>query len=171
MPVRTLGAYLSGRRQKKATGKSARKDGTMSAEQVGHGHEIVWRLQHVWPKGMTDLTEIDLNHVDDEEARRLVAQVEDVKRDFERFVADEVVPRIPRRPTRVGVVETLRLFTSGFSMNTDYLLLVSGVLAGDGGTLQLIAERYTMTATDLGRFGELQTYTLVQTGQLADSGG
>ena len=130
------------------------------------GPELVWRLQHVWPKGTPDLTDVDLSGVDDDEARRIVNQVEDVKREFERFVADDVVPHISRQPTRVGVVETVRLFTSEFSMNTDYLLLLSGILEGNGGILDQIAERYTITATDeLGRFAELATYDLSKSSQ------
>jgi hypothetical protein len=125
------------------------------------GPELVWRLQHVWPKDTPDVTEINLSSVDDEEARRLVNQVEDVKRAFESFVAEDVVPHISRQPTRVGVVETVRLFTSEFSMNTDYLLLLSGILAGNGGVLDQIAERYTIAAKeDLGRFAELKTFDL-----------
>lgn len=127
------------------------------------GPELVWRLQHVWPKDTPDLTEVNLSGVDDDEARRLVNQVEDVKRAFERFVAEDVVPHISRQPSRVGVVETVRLFTSEFSMNTDYLLLLSGILEGSGGVLDQIAEHYTITATEqLGRFAELETYELPQ---------
>jgi hypothetical protein len=123
------------------------------------GPELVWRLQHVWPKDTPDLTEINLSDVDDEEARRLVNQVEDVKRTFERFVAEDVVPHISRQPTRVGLVETVRLFNSEFSMNTDYLLLLSGILEGHGGVIAQIEERYTITTTEeLGRFAELATY-------------
>jgi hypothetical protein len=130
------------------------------------GPEIVWRLQHVWPKDTPDVTEIKLSDVDDDEARRLVNQVEDVKQAFERFVAEEVVPHISRRPTRVGVVETLRMFTSGHSMNTDYLLLLSGILGGHGGVLSQIAERYTISTTEeLGRFIELETHVLAEPGE------
>ena len=127
----------------------------------GLGPELVWRLQHVWPKDQPNLTDVDLSSLDDEEARRIVNQVEDVKREFERFVAEDVVPHISRQPTRVGVVETVRLFNSEYSMNTDYLLLLSGILGGNGGVLDQIAERYTITATEeLGRFAELATYDL-----------
>jgi hypothetical protein len=130
------------------------------------GPEIVWRLQHVWPKDAPDLTEIRLSDVDDDEARRLVNQVEDVKRAFERFIAEQVVPYIPRGPTRLGVVETLRLFSSGHSMNTDYLLLLSGILEGSGGVLDLIAERYTITtAEELGRFSEMETFELANSSE------
>src|SRR6185437_4320467 len=130
------------------------------------GPELAWRLQHVWPKDQPNVTDVDLSGVDDDEARRIVNQVEDVKREFERFVADDVVPHISRQPTRVGVVETVRLFTSVFSMNTDYLLLLSGILEGNGGMLDQIAERYTITATDeLGRFAELATYDLSKSSQ------
>jgi len=63
--------------------------------------------------------------------------------------------------TRVGLVETVRLFTSEFSMNTDYLLMLSGILAGNGGVIAQIEERYTITATEeLGRFAEQATYDL-----------
>jgi hypothetical protein len=125
------------------------------------GPELAWPLQHVWPKDTPDVTEISLSDLDDDEARRLVNQVEDVKGAFERFVAEELVPRIPRNPTRLGVVESLRLFSSGHSMNTDYLLLLSGILGGNGGVLGLIAERYTISAAEeLGRFSELETLTL-----------
>jgi hypothetical protein len=125
------------------------------------GPEIVWRLQHVWPKDMPDVTDVKLSDVDDDEARRLVSHVEDVKREFERVVTDEVLPRISRTPTRTGLVETMRLFASGHSMNTDYLLLLSGILGGSGGVMDQIAERYTITATeDLGRFIELETHEL-----------
>lgn len=123
--------------------------------------EIVWRLQHVWPKDTPDVTEVNLSDIDDDEARRLVDQVEDVKGAFERFVAEDVVPHISQIPTRAGMVETVRLFSSGFSMNTDYLLLLSGILGGNGGVLDQIAERYTITTTEeLGRFNELETYDL-----------
>jgi hypothetical protein len=125
------------------------------------GPELVWELQHVWPKDTPDVTGVNLSEVADDEAGRLVNQVEDVKRAFEGFVADVVVPHIPREPTRVGVVETLRLFTSGFSMNTDYLLLLSGILQGDGGVIAQIEERYTIKATEgLGRFEELETHVV-----------
>jgi len=125
------------------------------------GSELVWRLQHVWPKDTPDLTEVNLSGVDDDEARRLVAQVEDVKRAFEHFVEEDVVPHISRQPTRVGVVETVRLFTSESSMNTDYLLLLSGILEGNGGVLDQIAESYTITTAEgLGQFAELATYDL-----------
>ena len=127
----------------------------------GLGPELVWRLQHVWPKDQPNLTDVDLSSLDDEEARRIVNQVEDIKREFERFVAEDVVPHISRQPTRVGVVETVRLFNSEYSMDTDYLLLLSGILGGNGGVLDQIAERYTITATEeLGRFAELATYDL-----------
>lgn len=125
------------------------------------GPELVWRLQHVWPKDQPNLTDVDLSSLDDAAARKIVDQVEDVKREFERFVGEDVVPHISRQPTRVGVVETVRLFTSEYSMNTDYLLLLSGILEGNGGVLDQIAERYTITATEeLGRFAELATYDL-----------
>jgi hypothetical protein len=129
------------------------------------GPELAWRLQHVWPKDRPNLTDVDLSTLDDEEARRIVNQVEDVKREFERFVAEDVVPHISRQPTRVGVVETVRLFNSEYSMNTDYLLLLSGILGGNGGVLDLIADRYAITATEeLGRFAELATYDLEKAG-------
>jgi len=129
------------------------------------GPELAWRLQHVWPKDQPNLTDVDLSTLDDEEARRIVNQVEDVKREFERFVAEDVVPHISRQPTRVGIVETVRLFNSEYSMNTDYLLLLSGILGGNGGVLDLIAARYTITATEeLGWFAELATYDLEKSG-------
>ena len=128
--------------------------------------EIVWRLQHVWPKDVPDVTEINLSEVDGEEARRLGNQVADVRRAFERFIAEEVLPHIPRRPTRAGSVKTLRLFTSRHSMNTDYLLLLSGIVGGSGGVLDQIAERYTITTTEeLGRFSELETYEIPESGE------
>jgi hypothetical protein len=135
-------------------------------EEEAMGAEIAWLLRHVWPKDTPDVTGTSLSSLDDDEARRLVNQVEDVKRAFERFVAEEVVPRIPRDPTRVGVVESLRLFTSEHSMNTDYLLLLSGILSGNGGVLDLIAERYTIAAAEeLGRFGELETLAARESGE------
>jgi hypothetical protein len=125
------------------------------------GPGLVWRLQHVWPKDQPDLTDTDLSKLDDQEARRIVDQVEEVKREFERFFAEDVVPHISRQPTRVGVVEAVSLFYSGYTMNTDYLLSVSGVLGGNGGVVDQIAERYTITATEeLGSFAELATYDL-----------
>jgi hypothetical protein len=125
------------------------------------GPELVWRLQHVWPKDTADLTEISLSDVTDDEASRLVSQVEDVKQAFEKFFAEEVIPNISRRPTRLGEVATVRLFTSEFSMNTDYLLLLSGILEGNGGVIAQIEERYTIaTAEEIGRFAELPTYDL-----------
>jgi hypothetical protein len=127
------------------------------------GPEVVWRLQHVWPKDTPDLTDSDLSRLDDPEARRVVDQVEDVKREFERFIGEDVVPHIFQEPTRAGVVETVRLFTSNHSMNTDYLLLLSGILNGNGGVLDLIAERYTITVTDeLGMFAEVATYDVAK---------
>jgi hypothetical protein len=130
------------------------------------GSEIAWLLRHVWPKDTQDVTGISLSEVDDDEARRLVNQVEDVKRAFERFVAEEVVPRIPREPTRSGVVESLRLFTSEYSMNTNYLLFLSGILSGNGGVFDLIVERYTIgEAEELGHFRELETFTLRESGE------
>lgn len=90
----------------------------------------------------------------------------DVRRAFERFIADEVLPHIPRRPTRAGSVKTLRLFTSRHSMNTDYLLLLNGIVGGSGGVLDQIAERYTITTTEeLGRFRELETYEIPESGE------
>jgi hypothetical protein len=125
------------------------------------GPELVWRLQHVWPKDTADLTAVSLPDLPDDEASRIVSQVEDVKQAFEKFVAEEVIPNISRRPTRLGLVDTVRLFTSEFSMNTDYLLLLSGILEGNGGVLALIEERYTISTTEeLGRFAELPTYDL-----------
>jgi hypothetical protein len=125
------------------------------------GPELVWRLRHVWPKATPDLTEVNLSDLDNDEARQLVNQVEDVKRTFERFVEEDVVPYISRRPTRVGLVETVRLFSSELSMNTDYLLLLSGILNGNGGVVTKIKERYTITTIqELGRFAELATYDL-----------
>jgi hypothetical protein len=130
------------------------------------GPELVWRLRHVWPKDQPDLTDTDLSSLDDDEARRIVDQVEDVKREFERFVAEDVVPHISRQPTRVGLVETVRLFNSEYSMNTDYLLLLSGILGGNGGVVAQIEERYTIAATEeLGRFAELATYDLSKSSQ------
>jgi hypothetical protein len=127
------------------------------------GTEVVWRLQHVWPKDTPDLTDTDLSRLDDGAVRQIVDQVEDVKREFERFIGEDVVPHISQEPTRNGVVETVRLFTSDHSMNTDYLLLLSGILDGDGGVLDLIAERYTITAKDeLGLFVELATYDVAK---------
>lgn len=121
--------------------------------------EIVWRLKNVWPKGTPDLTEIDINELPDDEARRIVNEVEETKRAFERYVAEEVVPRVSREPTRFGLVETLRMFTSEISMNSDYLLLLSGILGGNGGVLKLIEERYTIAAVEeLGRFSEMETH-------------
>src|SRR4029077_17055122 len=128
------------------------------------GLEPAWRLQHVWPKDQPNVTDVDLSTRDDEAGRRILNQVEDGKRGGERLVAD-VVPHISRQPTRVGVVETVRLFNSEYSMNTDYLLLLSGILDGNGGVLDLIAARYTITATEeLGRFAELATYDLEKSG-------
>ena len=125
------------------------------------GPEIAWRLQHVWPKGLPDLTDTKLSDVDDAEARRLVEEVEQVKRTFERYFADEVVPNVPTTPNRVGVVDSLRLFTSQHSMNTDYLLFLSGVLHGSGGVLDLIGERYNVTAAEeLGRYGEMPAHEI-----------
>ena len=130
------------------------------------GPEIVWRLQHVWPKDIPDVTETKLSDLNDDEARELVNQVEDVKREFERVFVEELLPRIPTKPTRVGLVETVRLFTSGHSMNTDFLLLLSGILSGSGGMVEQIAERYTITATEeLGRFSELETHELPESGE------
>lgn len=121
--------------------------------------ERVWRLQHVWPKDTPDLTLVNLSDLDDAEARNVVDQVEDVKRAFESFVAEDVMAHISHTPTRVGIIESLRLFTSETSMNTDYLLLMTGLLGGDGGVLGQIAERYTITATEeLGRFSELAPF-------------
>ena len=96
------------------------------------GPELVWQLQHVWPKGTPDLTTVDISSLPDTEAERIVEQVEDVKREFERFFADDVVPHISLSPTAFGAVETVRLFTSGHSMNTDYLLLLSGIWMATG---------------------------------------
>ena len=130
------------------------------------GPELVWRLQHVWPKDTPDLTTVDINSLSDDEARKVVNQVEDVKREFERFFADEVVPHISRSPTRIGLVETVRLFNSEFSMNTDYLLLLSGILAGHGGVVSQIEQSYTVTAAEeIGRFAELATYDLTKASQ------
>jgi hypothetical protein len=130
------------------------------------GLELVWRMQHVWPKDQPNLTDVDLSNLDDEEARQIVNQVEDVKREFERFFAEDVVPHISRQPTRVGVVDTVRLFNSEYSMNTDYLLLLSGILGGNGGVLDQIAARYTITAAEeLGLFAELATYDLEKSSQ------
>jgi hypothetical protein len=130
------------------------------------GPELVWRLQHVWPKDTPDLTTVDINSLPDVEARRIVEQVEDVKGEFERFFADDVVPHISRSSTRVGVVETVRLFSSGFSMNTDYLLLLSGILEGNGGVVDQITQSYTVTAAEeIGRFSELATYDLTKASQ------
>ena len=130
------------------------------------GPELVWRLRHVWPKDTAELTEVNLSDLDDDETTRLVNQVEDVKRTFERFIEEDVVPHISRQPTRVGLVETLRLFNSEFSMNTDYLLLLSGILGGHGGVITQIEERYTIATTEeLGRFAELATYDLTKSSE------
>ena len=120
------------------------------------GPEIVWLLRNVWPKDTPDLTGTSLASVDDDEARRLVNAVEDVKREFERYLAQDVAPHISLSPTRVGVVESVRLFNSEHSMNTDYLLMISGVLAGNGGVLEMVEQRYTIAAVEeLGRFSEM----------------
>ena len=68
------------------------------------GPELVWRLQHIWPKDAPDLAEVNLSDLDDNEARRIVEQVEDVKHTFEQFVAEDIVPHISRHPARVGLV-------------------------------------------------------------------
>ena len=120
------------------------------------GPEIVWLLRNVWPKDTPDLTGTSLASVDDDEARRLVNAVEDVKREFERYLAQDVAPQISLSPTRVGVVESVRLFNSEHSMNTDYLMMISGVLAGNGGVLEMVEQRYTIAAVEeLGRFSEM----------------
>jgi len=120
------------------------------------GPEIVWLLRNVWPKDTPDLTGTSLASVDDDEARRLVNAVEDVKREFERYLAQDVAPHISLSPTRVGVVESVRLFNSEHSMNTDYLMMISGVLAGNGGVLEMGEQRYTIAAVEeLGRFSEM----------------
>ena len=120
------------------------------------GPEIVWLLRNVWPKDTPDLTGTSLASVDDDEARRLVNAVEDVKREFERYLAEDVAPHISLSPTRVGVVESVRLFNSEHSMNTDYLMMISGVLAGNGGVLEMVEQRYTIAAVEeLGRFSEM----------------
>jgi hypothetical protein len=135
------------------------------------GPELVWRLQHVWPKDTADLTGVSLPDLPDDEASRIVEQVEEVKRAFERFIAEDVVPHISRRPTRLGLVETVRLFTSEFSMNTDYLLLLSGILQGNGGVIAQIEERYAISTTEeVGRYAELPTYDLAS-GSGSGSGG
>ena len=127
------------------------------------GPELVWQLQHVWPKDTPDLTTVDISSLPDTEAERIVEQVEDVKREFERFFADDVVPHISLSPTAFGAVETVRLFTSGHSMNTDYLLLLSGILDGNGGVVDQITQSYTVTAAqEIGRFSELATYDLTK---------
>lgn len=120
------------------------------------GPEIVWLLRNVWPKDTPNLTGTSLASVDDDEARRLVNAVEDVKRELERYLADDVAAHISLTPTRVGVVESVRFFTSGHSMNTDYLMMISGILGGNGGVLELVEQRYTIAAVEeLGRFSEL----------------
>ena len=120
------------------------------------GPEIVWLLRNVWPKDTPDLTGTSLASVDDDEARRLVNAVEDVKREFERYLAQDVAPHISLSPTRVGVVESVRLFNSEHSMNTDYLMMISGVLSGNGGVLEMVEQRYTIAAVEeLGRFSEM----------------
>ena len=103
------------------------------------------------------MTGINLSQVDSDEASRLGKQVPDVRRAFERFIADEVLPH--------GSVKTLRLFTSRYSMNTDYLLLLSGIVAGSGGVLDQIAERYIVTTEELGRFSDLETYEIPESGE------
>ena len=120
------------------------------------GPEIVWLLRNVWPKDTPDLTGTSLASVDDDEARRLVNAVEDVKREFERYLAQDVAPHISLSPTGVGVVESVRLFNSEHSMNTDYLMMISGVLSGNGGVLEMVEQRYTIAAVEeLGRFSEM----------------
>jgi hypothetical protein len=52
--------------------------------------EIVWRLQHVWLKDVPELTGINLSQVYSDEASRLGKQVADVRRAFQRFIAEEV---------------------------------------------------------------------------------
>ena len=129
------------------------------------GPEIVWLLRNVWPKDTPDLTGTSLASVDDDEARRLVNAVEDVKREFERYLAQDVAPHISLSPTRVGVVESVRLFNSEHSMNTDYLMMISGVLAGNGGVLEMVEQRYTIAAVEeLGRFSEMPGLDLSRPG-------
>ena len=111
--------------------------------------DLVYQLQHVWPKDVPDVTKVDLSGLDDDEARRLVEQVDGVKRAFESFFAEDVVPHISRQPTRAGVVAGVQLFTSDNTMDTDYLLWLGGILMGSGGVLEQIAERYTTTKTEL----------------------
>ena len=54
------------------------------------------------------------------------------------------------------MVESVRLFNSEHSMNTDYLMMISGVLAGNGGVLEMVEQRYTIAAVEeLGRFSEM----------------
>jgi hypothetical protein len=60
----------------------------------------------------------------------------------------EISPHISRQPSREGREEILRLFSSETSMITDYLLLLSGVVEGDGGVIAQIEERYTITTTE-----------------------
>ena len=125
------------------------------------GPELAWLLRNVWPKDTPNLTETSLASVDDDEARRLVNEVERVKEEFERYLVDDVVPHISLSPTRVGVVETVRFFMSGHSMNTDCLLMVSGVLSGNGGIVELVQRRYTIGSVDeLGRYIERPTIDL-----------
>ena len=97
------------------------------------GPEIAWLLRNVWPKDTPNLTETSLASVDDDEARRLVNEVESVKRGVRALLVEDVARTSPCHATRVGVVERSGCSTSGHSMNTDYLMLISGVLAGNGG--------------------------------------
>lgn len=118
--------------------------------------EVVWRLQHVWPKDAPDVTDIEASDSDD---KRLSDRVEDVKQAFERFIAEDVVPHVLGESTRAGRVESVRLFRS--HTNTDYLLLVSGIFGGTGAVLDVIAKRYAFTTSEeLGHFRELDTYEL-----------
>ena len=128
------------------------------------GPELAWLLRNVWPKDTPNLTETSLASVDDDEARRLVNEVERVKAEFERYLVEDVVPHISLSPTRVGVVESVRFFMSEHSMNTDCLVMVSGVLSGNGGIVDLLQRRYTIgSVEELGRFSERPTVDLRRT--------
>jgi hypothetical protein len=53
---------------------------------------------------------------------------------------------------------------SEHSMNTDCLVMVSGVLSGNGGIVDLLQRRYTIgSVEELGRFSERPTVDLRRT--------